>query len=110
MLIGMWGQNDLIRNRRRYDGKLDLAFEYHEQKYNWDNRIVPQVNDFVDVDYSAVARAFGARGSRITDARDLPDALHEAVQANELILLDVIVDKEVHAPVSVYEHVLPRSI
>jgi acetolactate synthase-1/2/3 large subunit len=87
-----------------------LAFEYHEQKYNWGNRIVPQVNDFVDVDYSAVARAFGARGSRITDARDLPEALHEAVQANELILLDVIVDKEVHAPVSVYEHVLPRNI
>ncbi len=87
-----------------------LAFEYHEQKYNWDNRIVPQVNDFVDVDYSAVARAFGARGSRITDARDLPDALHEAVQANELTLLDIIVDKEVHAPVSVYEHILPRSI
>ncbi len=56
------------------------AYEYHGQKYLWGNKIISQVNDFIDVDYSAVARAFGANGQRITDARDLPDALRDAVQ------------------------------
>ncbi len=86
------------------------AYEYHGQKYLWDNKIIPQVNDFIDVDYSAVARAFGARGERITDARDLPDALRDAVHANKLTVLDVMVDKEISAPVTTFENALERTI
>src|SRR6266704_2593639 len=87
-----------------------LAFEYHEQKYNYDNHVIPHVNDFVDVDYSMVARAFGARGHRITDPRELPVRMREALQTNVPTLLDVIVDKEVYAPVTSYERVVARSI
>jgi acetolactate synthase-1/2/3 large subunit len=87
-----------------------LAFEYHEQKYNHDNHVIPYVNDFVDVDYSMVARAFGAHGYRITDPRELPDRMREALQTDVPTLLDVIVDKEVYAPVTTYERVLARGI
>ena len=87
-----------------------LAFEYHEQKINWNNRIVPQVNDYLDVDYSAVARAFGAGGSHITNSRDLADAIRDGLAADRLTVLDVRVDKEVPGPVTVYERVLARSI
>ncbi len=87
-----------------------LAFEYHEQKYNHDNHVIPYVNDFLDVDYSMVARAFGAHGHRITDPRELPDRMREALQTDVPTLLDVIVDKEVYAPVTTYERVLARSI
>ena len=41
-----------------------LAFEYHGQKLQWNNRVLPQVNDFLDVDYAGVARALGAEGTR----------------------------------------------
>ena len=87
-----------------------LAFEYHEQKYNHHNHVIPSVNDFVDVDYSMVARAFGAQGYRISDPRELPERMREALQTDVPTLLDVIVDKEVHAPVTSYERVLARNI
>ncbi len=86
------------------------AYEYHGQKYLWGNKIISQVNDFIDVDYSAVARAFGARGERITDARDLPDALHAALNAKTLTVLDVMVDKEITAPVTTFENAIGRLI
>lgn len=86
------------------------AYEYHGQKYLWGNKVIPQVNDFIDVDYSAVARAFGARGQRITDARDLPDALQDALHANKLTVLDVMVDKEISAPVTTFETAIERTI
>ena len=86
------------------------AYEYHGQKYLWGNKIISQVNDFIDVDYSAVARAFGANGLRITNARDLPDALRDAVHSDKLTVLDVMVDKEVSAPVTTFEKAIGRTI
>src|SRR5260370_359626 len=77
-----------------------LAFEYHSQKYLHGNHVIPHVNDFVDVDYSAVARAFGVHGHRITDPRELPDRMREALHTDVPTLLDVIVDKEVYSPMS----------
>jgi acetolactate synthase-1/2/3 large subunit len=87
-----------------------LAFEYHEQRYLYNDRIVPRVNDFLDVDYAAVARAMGAGGIRVSDTADVGPALREAVKADGPVLVDVLIDKEVHAPVSVFEHVLPRVV
>ncbi|HZC99591.1 MAG TPA: thiamine pyrophosphate-binding protein [Actinomycetes bacterium] len=87
-----------------------LAFEYHEQKVNWGNRVIPQVNDYLDVDYAAVARAMGARGVRVSELAELDDALAEAHAASELTLLDVLVDREVAGPVTVYERALARTI
>jgi thiamine pyrophosphate-dependent acetolactate synthase large subunit-like protein len=87
-----------------------LAFEYYEQKYNHDNHVIPYVNEFVDVDYRMVARAFGAYGHRIPDPRELPYRMREALDTDVPTLLDVIVDKEVYAPKTNYERVLARRI
>jgi acetolactate synthase I/II/III large subunit len=87
-----------------------LAFEYHDQRYLFNDRIVPAVNDFLDVDYAAVARAMGAGGIRVSDPSDVGPAIREAVKADGPVLVDVLIDKEVHAPVSVFEHVLPRLV
>jgi acetolactate synthase-1/2/3 large subunit len=43
---------------------VSLAFEYHDQRYLFGNRILPRVNDFVDIDYGAVARAMGVGGAQ----------------------------------------------
>jgi acetolactate synthase-1/2/3 large subunit len=87
-----------------------LAFEYHEQRYLYHDRIVPSVNDFRDVDYAAVARAMGADGIRVSEPGDVGPALREAAKADGPVLVDVLIDKEVHAPVSVFERVLPRVV
>jgi acetolactate synthase-1/2/3 large subunit len=87
-----------------------LAFEYHEQKYNHHNHVIPYVNDFSDVDYSMVARAFGVQSYRISDPRELPERMREALQTDKPTVLDVIVDKEIHAPVTAYERVLARTV
>jgi acetolactate synthase-1/2/3 large subunit len=87
-----------------------LAFEYHDQRWLFDNRIVPQVNDFLDVNYADVAVACGAGGIRVTQPEQLGPALAKAVSARGPFLVDVLVDKEVHAPVSVFERTVPRAV
>jgi acetolactate synthase I/II/III large subunit len=87
-----------------------LAFEYHDQRWLFDNRIVPQVNDFLDVNYADVAVAAGAGGIRVTEPDQLRPALAKAVSAGGPFLVDVLVDKEVHAPVSVFERTVPRAV
>ena len=87
-----------------------LAFEYHGQKLQWNNRVLPKVNDFLDVDYAAVARSIGAEGIRVTDVAGLPQALHDALTANKAALLDVLIDKEVWAPVTNFETIVEREV
>jgi acetolactate synthase-1/2/3 large subunit len=87
-----------------------LAFEYHGQKLQWDNRVLPKVNDFLDVDYAAVARALGAEGMRVEEAAALPAALGAALGCGRPALLDVLVDKEVWAPVTNFEGIVPRDV
>lgn len=87
-----------------------LAFEYHEQKYLWQGRVVSEANDFSDADYSGVARALGARGVRVSRLSDLPGALKDCLDSNEPSLIDVLVDKEAIAPVTNFERVLERSV
>jgi len=87
-----------------------LAFEYHIQKYRYAGRVVESANDYVDVDYGAVARAFGAWGRRITEPSEVDDALREAHEHPGLAILDVVVDKEAIAPVTVYDKFLDRLL
>lgn len=87
-----------------------LAFEYHEQKHLWGDDIVPEANDFTDVDYGKVARALGARGVRVTQASDLPSALTDALASQEPTVIDVIVDREALAPVSNFDAHVSRVI
>ena len=47
--------------------------------------------DFVDVDYAAVARAFGCRGERIADPDRVRPAIAEAIESDTVTVLDVLV-------------------
>jgi acetolactate synthase-1/2/3 large subunit len=89
----------LILNNR------SLAFEYHDQKYRY-GTVVPEVNDFIDVNYAEVAKAFGIRGIRIQDKSELKNNFINALSYEGPVLLDIIVDKEISAPVTIYERAL----
>ncbi len=87
-----------------------LAFEYHGQKLQWDDQVVPRVNDLLDVDYAEVARALGAEGLRVDDVAELPGALHRALTCGRAALVDVRIDKEALAPVTSFEDVVTRDV
>lgn len=88
-----------------------LAFEYHEQKYKWQGRVVPIVNDLSDLDHAAVARVFGWQGERVSDLASFEDAFARAMMDEDTPwLLDVIVDKESFAPVTNFDKFLERDI
>ncbi|SHK20334.1 pyruvate dehydrogenase (quinone) [Nocardiopsis flavescens] len=48
--------------------------------------------DHPPVDYAAIARAIGMRSLRVTRPDEVRDALHEAVTADEAVLVDVVTD------------------
>lgn len=86
-----------------------LAFEYHIQKYLFDTEL-PAVNDFYDVNYADVARAFGWFGRRVEEASEITGALREALESGEPAVIEVMVDKEQMAPVTYYESKVERVV
>ncbi|GAA0967578.1 acetolactate synthase catalytic subunit [Acrocarpospora macrocephala] len=78
-----------------------LAFEYHLQKYVEKN-VIPEINDFSDVDYGAVARSLGAAGVLVRSKGELDDALATAARSEAPTLIDARVDREAIAPVTSY--------
>lgn len=75
-----------------------LASEYHTQARRWQGHYVRDVIDYRDVDFAAVARAFGAHGVRVTEGGDLKDALAGALAANRPAVVDVVSSKEAVSP------------
>jgi acetolactate synthase-1/2/3 large subunit len=73
-----------------------LASEYHTQKTH--GRLVPEVLDYRDVDFAAVARAFGAFGVRVEEAQALDQAIAQAFAAGKPALIDVRTSKEAQSP------------
>jgi acetolactate synthase I/II/III large subunit len=86
-----------------------LAFEAHVQTLLYD-RMVPAVNDFLDVDYGQVARAFGARGVRVTTAAEFSQAFAEGLERRGPTIIDAIIDREAIAPVTRYDRVRVREL
>ena len=74
-----------------------LASEYHTEKRQF-NRVVKDVVDFNDVDFAAVARAFGAYGKRVVEVSDIADAVNEAIASKKPALIDIVVSKEAQSP------------
>jgi acetolactate synthase I/II/III large subunit len=87
-----------------------LIFEYHEQKYRHQGRVIPEANDFTDADYSAVARALGAEGMRVRTRTEFEKALKSALQSDRPTVIDVLVDREAFPPVTNFEKTLVRTI
>ena len=50
---------------------------------------VRELAAFRPTDFAAIARSFGANGVRVTDPRQLQQALREAVNADKLTVVDV---------------------
>lgn len=73
-----------------------LGSEYQAQKKH--GRVVHNVVDFRDVDFAAVARAFGAYGVTVDKSTQLEDAVKGALAANCPALIDVKVSREATAP------------
>ena len=74
-----------------------LASERHTQESRY-KRVITEVCDYRDVDFAAVARAFGALGTRVEDRADLRDAVRDALKANVPALIDVRVSRDAHSP------------
>jgi acetolactate synthase-1/2/3 large subunit len=87
-----------------------LAFEHQVQRYKWGGHVIPEANDFGDVDYAMVARGFGARGVRVDTSAELDSEIAAALTADGPTLLDVRVDKEAVAPVTSYDAVFERRV
>jgi acetolactate synthase I/II/III large subunit len=88
-----------------------LAFEYHGQKYKYDNQIVPSVNDLTDLDHSAVARGFGWQGRRVKTIEEFEASLDEALtEGGQPWMIDVVIDREDFAPITNYDSLLERDI
>ena len=87
-----------------------LIFEYHEQKYRYQGRVIPEANDFTDADYSAVARALGAEGLRVRTRAEFERAFKMALESDRPTVIDVIVDREAFPPVTNFEKTLTRTI
>jgi len=86
-----------------------LGFEYHLQKFIY-KEVIPEVNDFLDIDYGAVAKAFGAYGEKVKKAEDVEGALRRALDSGKTAVVDVAIDKEAYAPVVYYEPFMERKV
>jgi len=79
-----------------------LAFEYHVQKHLHQESCTA-ITDFIDIDYGAVARAFGCYGERVFDADELLPALRRAEESGQPAVLDIVVSREPIPPVTRYD-------
>jgi len=55
--------------------------------------------DYGDVDFAALARAFGAHGERVTDASKLVGAIKRAMESNLPAVIDAVIDQDTLAAV-----------
>lgn len=86
-----------------------LAFEEHVQNHLY-GHVVPPVNSFRDVDYSAVARALGGAGERVSDLVQFRDAFARGLERKTPTLIDVVIDRDAMAPVTRYDRVREREL
>ena len=86
-----------------------LAFEEHVQTLLY-GKVVPEVNEFVDVDYGLIARAFGANGFRVTNADDFSRALAVGLERRAPTIIDAVIDRQSIAPVTRYDRVRIREL
>jgi acetolactate synthase-1/2/3 large subunit len=86
-----------------------LAFEAHVQTLLY-GHMVPEVDDFVDVDYGQVARAFGVAGVRVTSTAEFSRALADGLERRVPTVIDAVIDREAIAPVTRYDRVRVREL
>lgn len=86
-----------------------LAFEEHVQDLLY-GKVVPSVNEFVDVNYGSIARAFGANGFRVANIEDFERALAQGLKRSGPTIIDAVIDRDAIAPVTRYDRVRIREL
>lgn len=86
-----------------------LAFEAHVQTLLYDH-LVPEVDDFRDVDYGQIASAFGVAGSRVTNGAQFRAALAQGLERRGPTVIDAVIDRDAIAPVTRYDRVREREL
>ena len=86
-----------------------LAFEEHVQDLLY-GHVVPEVNEFVDINYGAIARSFGANGFRVANIEDFEHALAQGLKRSGPTIIDAVIDRESKAPVTRYDRVRIREL
>lgn len=76
--------------------------EHHLLQRRWGGRDIPEVIDFHDADFAAIARGFGAFGIRVTESARISDAIKQAIAAKRPALVDILVSKQAEAPAESY--------
>lgn len=80
-----------------------LGFQRH-----WELKVMGSYRecDFLDVDFSQVARALKCQGERVTDPGEIPAALKRGLEANGPYVIDAVIDPQAMAPIVGFETVL----
>lgn len=86
-----------------------LAFEAHVQTLLY-GHMVPEVDDFIDVDYGEVARAFGVSGVRVKNVAEFSRALAQGLERRGPMVIDAVIDRDAIAPVTRYDKVRVREL
>jgi acetolactate synthase I/II/III large subunit len=86
-----------------------LAFEAHVQTLLY-GHMVPEVDDFIDVDYGEVARAFGVSGVRVKNVAEFSRALAQGLERRGPTVIDAVIDRDAIAPVTRYDRVRVREL
>jgi branched-chain amino acid aminotransferase len=79
-----------------------LAFDTHILDFRFDSKAY-ELAEFGDVDFSAVARAVGCDGVRVTDPARLRGAIEDALGNARPTVIDVVIDHDAVAPVTAYD-------
>lgn len=74
-----------------------LASEYHTEKRKF-KRVAHSVVDFRDVNFAAVAQAFGAWGKRVSEPGEVADAVRDALASGKPALVEVVTSRESQSP------------
>ena len=86
-----------------------LGFTSHMLKIGYKSPM-PAVTDYSDIDYGAVARACGAYGERVGNAEDVEGALRRALDSGRPAVLDIAINKDIYAPVTLFERLIERQV
>jgi acetolactate synthase-1/2/3 large subunit len=88
-----------------------FGFSYDVQRYlHPSNQRLPDATDFLDMDFAAIARSFGAHGETVRAPGELAAALRRAEESGLPALIDVKTTKEVTPPVGRYAAAGGRTI
>jgi acetolactate synthase-1/2/3 large subunit len=78
-----------------------MAFQTHLLRRLWPgSRDLDKLSEFRGTNFAGIAREMGAWSVRVTDPRDIGQAVRQAIDADRPAVVDVIIDQAAVAPVA----------